>query len=651
MAEHSHHKVTKTQRNIYFLIVLCLRVFVVFSFLLVRPTHAYFPAAQETPQPQRREEPRLHIAGLDMSDFPFVQARLLTADPQSAPVIDLSALVVRENGVPITAYSTANVPVGIDVVFVIDANNMLLQIDDDSGRTRLAKVQESIGRYANNFMDPAGLDQVSIVAPSVDGQSVRWIARDVSQPSELVTAVNAYPETLPAESLRPNTPLNDMLLEALGHLAGGDAGRFRVVLLLTDGARLDQQLDFSTLVEQALVAQTPFFAAILGARADDNEIANVNRLFEPTRGRFLHMPQPEATDPFYRLWQQQGRQTQIEYTSLQRQSGTVELSVQLGNVRDSTTFEVTLAAPEVALDGLGESIERVGTSPDTLLPLLQPAAQPFTVLVTWPDGRPRRLAQLDFLVNDQAQPLPATLEGEQLSAGASGRYPLIWDISELDAGTYRLQVRVEDELGYQATSPVSEVEIAVTRPSPPTPTAAPTTAPLLPSITETMGDSWLWLLPLVGGLALLLFLVVRARRRAASSREATEQTAAGLPIRPAPTENQVAYIERLDAGGTPTGEQFLIAVSDLPGAVRTFHNITIGRDATAVDLVLDDAGVSRLHARIHGSTYEGYWLHDEGSAGGTYLNFERLGLAPRRLEHGDVIQFGRVMFRFVLTSS
>jgi hypothetical protein len=131
----------------------------------------------------------------------------------------------------------------------------------------------------------------------------------------------------------------------------------------------------------------------------------------------------------------------------------------------------------------------------------------------------------------------------------------------------------------------------------------------------------------------------------------TIQTAAGPPAnKPPPSETQVATIERLDAGGTPTGEQFLIADSALPAPALIFHNVTIGRDAAAVNIVLDDSSISRLHARIHGDAREGYWLHDEGSAGGTYLNFERLGLAPRLLEHGDVIQFGRVMFRFVLSS-
>jgi hypothetical protein len=130
----------------------------------------------------------------------------------------------------------------------------------------------------------------------------------------------------------------------------------------------------------------------------------------------------------------------------------------------------------------------------------------------------------------------------------------------------------------------------------------------------------------------------------------TIQTAGPPAQKPPPKETEVATIERLDAGGAPSGEQFLITGSALPGPALTFYNVTIGRDPAAVDIVLDDSSVSRLHARIHGDAREGYWLHDEGSAGGTYLNFERLGLAPRLLEHGDVIQFGRVMFRFVLSS-
>jgi pSer/pThr/pTyr-binding forkhead associated (FHA) protein len=78
----------------------------------------------------------------------------------------------------------------------------------------------------------------------------------------------------------------------------------------------------------------------------------------------------------------------------------------------------------------------------------------------------------------------------------------------------------------------------------------------------------------------------------------------------------------------------------LPGA-----NVILGRDPEQVDVVLTDSSVARLHARIR--QYEGsYWLYDEGSASGTFLNFDRLGLAPRRLADGDEIRLGRVRLLF-----
>ncbi len=80
----------------------------------------------------------------------------------------------------------------------------------------------------------------------------------------------------------------------------------------------------------------------------------------------------------------------------------------------------------------------------------------------------------------------------------------------------------------------------------------------------------------------------------------------------------------------------------------TAADVTIGRDAAAVDVVLDAPGVSRLHARIRRDAAGEYWLYDEGSEQGTFLNYERLGLAPRRLQHNDVVQLGALGLRFRL---
>jgi predicted component of type VI protein secretion system len=45
-----------------------------------------------------------------------------------------------------------------------------------------------------------------------------------------------------------------------------------------------------------------------------------------------------------------------------------------------------------------------------------------------------------------------------------------------------------------------------------------------------------------------------------------------------------------------------------------------------------------------------YRLYDEGSASGTYLNYEQLELAPQELADDDVIHIGRVQLRFHVTA-
>ena len=99
----------------------------------------------------------------------------------------------------------------------------------------------------------------------------------------------------------------------------------------------------------------------------------------------------------------------------------------------------------------------------------------------------------------------------------------------------------------------------------------------------------------------------------------------------------MAVLERL------TAEGHAVEAIELTAA-----DVTLGREAAAVEIVVDDPSVSRLHARIRRNQAGEYWLFDEGSVQGTALNFEPLGLAPRLLQHNDVIQVGRVALRFRL---
>jgi pSer/pThr/pTyr-binding forkhead associated (FHA) protein len=86
---------------------------------------------------------------------------------------------------------------------------------------------------------------------------------------------------------------------------------------------------------------------------------------------------------------------------------------------------------------------------------------------------------------------------------------------------------------------------------------------------------------------------------------------------------------------TANGEEYVLASETL-----------IGRAVTS-DLVLDDPGVSTRHARIIAPDAVTYDLEDLDSAGGTWLNGQRL--APRlrtRLADGDRLRIGGQELRF-----
>jgi len=71
---------------------------------------------------------------------------------------------------------------------------------------------------------------------------------------------------------------------------------------------------------------------------------------------------------------------------------------------------------------------------------------------------------------------------------------------------------------------------------------------------------------------------------------------------------------------------------------------TIGRDA-GNDIALDDQHVSRRHAMICRLQDGDYYLIDDGSANGSYVNASRISL-PMRLNDGDQLSIGSATLRF-----
>ncbi len=583
----------------------------------------------------------LALAEPDVSGFPQVRVHMRAVGPANAPLsqAELDNLRLRENGVPISEFDVRYVPVGADIIFVLDADTTLLLPDVDD-TARLEMVREAVGRYATRFMSPSGLDRVSVIVPNQANTRGEFLVQAATTPEDVINALATYDP----QNLAEAGPINEQVLAAITYAAEAQPnGRYQAILLLSEARRLSQFLAYPVLVADAQAAGVPIFVGILGPEAALEDIGNAAALADPTGGFYVHMPRAVRADTVYLRWQQESNQPQITYRSLLRESGVYSLTVNLGQVVAATELDLTIEPPEAAIV-LGKSvIRRAGTAVDTPLLELQPTVQPVPIQITWPDGRPRRLTRVEFRVNNVIQP---QLDGPQ--PDAAGVLTLHWRVHNADVGVYELAIMVEDELGYTAVADPLIVTVAVERPLPPTPTPAPTPTPppaaQVAALVALPRHTLLTILAGLGlaGLVLVMLRVYKRYRERLMRREAhAERYAALQRIR----QKKEAAIPATTDDPLPLTLLWLDETMQVKVRLPIdAENVTLGREAAAGQISLADRSVSPLHARIR-QRHGRYWLYDEGSESGTFLNHERLGLSPRPLADADLIQLARVSLR------
>jgi murein DD-endopeptidase MepM/ murein hydrolase activator NlpD len=216
------------------------------------------------------------------------------------------------------------------------------------------------------------------------------------------------------------------------------------------------------------------------------------------------------------------------------------------------------------------------------------------------------------LTDPQGRVVDESYPGAVVSAYSRMVYAVVDDPL---AGTWDVDVFGQDVLaGTTHFDAIVSSRVAVVTP---VPTEIPTVMPMVvvPQSAGGIGPALIFLVVAVGAVALLVLAATRGRMRTAT---------AGV--------TGVAKPRLVVRSGRLAGREFPVGAQEFI--------IGRGRDA---DLQLEGGIVSRRHTAVRSARGQ-FFLQDQGSTHGTYLNGQRVGAAT--LREGDVIRVGDVELEF-----
>lgn len=347
---------------------------------------------------------------------------------------------------------------------------------------------------------------------------------------------------------------------------------------------------------------------------------------------------------------------------------------------------------------------------DTPLSDITPATLPIQLNFIWPDNHPRTIQRVEYEVGGRTvvqDTEPFGTVDFPVESFDNGAYTVrVTALDELGLEGKAAPVSFTVQVVRPEPSPTPEPTATMTPIPAPTATTAASTAPgteatptddplviapmaptmafstTLPAIgllgygTLPSGDNMLFVgtrlipvTPLTIAIAVLPFVLIIAavvmltRRKQPAEDVFTKATEAAydstaFDSKPTMVE-QTAYELTEDATEPQVMVNFISPASlvyveggdHLPSKldIEGGREVRIGRKQAYCDVIIDDQRVSRLHASIVEKEDGKFYIKDEGSSGGTYVNRRKLRVNDMvELHHDDIINFNTVSYRFQL---
>jgi hypothetical protein len=605
-------------------------------------------------QDQNLSSATLYIA--DYSTFPKATALLDVFDTNGAFVSGLNpeAVSVVEDRQPLPLDSLTEVSIPLQLVIAVNQGEQL-DTRDATSISRFQRAAQVITQWAQTL--PADLpDDFSLVSQA--GPVINHATA-----SEFITGLNSF-----QPDFRAATPNLQSLSIAIDTVSAQTPrlGMKRAILFITPTmGDVNLAALMEPLLQRAIQNKIHVFVWLVDMENTftSTNAAVFNALAIQTGGSVFNFSGLEGFPDLESYFQPLRRIYTGTYTSRINTAGEHAVSIQatlpsgqLMSNEQKINLDIQPPNPIPLISSL--QITRQAPEEDPFnTEILLPVEQQIEIIIEFPDRHPRALTRTTLYVDGQIVDENTTEPFDKFT----------WDLSTYtSSGTHQLVVEAVDVLGLNKSSMSTPVTITVIKPP-----SGPIAFLAKYRNILTVGAI------IFAGIALTLILAsgrlqIPSLRAAQEARRAEAdpltqsiqvikeeplvpvESAAAVKIKKPRTKSKkteaaaksrkeaLALFIRLAADGQPA------AAIPIPVSEK---ETTFGTDPVQCDQIMDDPSIASVHARLRQTEDGGYLLLDNGSIAGTWVNYEPIPREGYRLAHGDMVNFGRLIYRFTLPTA
>lgn len=595
------------------------------------------------------------LSSPDLEEFPRISAFLDVRDTQGYFVSSLLAenVTITEDGEQLYAAELAELRPGAHIVVAVNPGPGF-DVSDTLGNTRYGLFNNAIvGWITMMAQDP--VDALSLVTPA------GLLSSRETDPNQWLSELQGY-----QPDFENTTPSLDVLSQAIDLAldAPPEEGMGRAVFFITPLLELESIDTLQNLTDRARQGQVRVYVAVIDAPDlfDSSFAGLMQTLPTQTGGQYFTFSGSEALPDFNTVFESPRRTYRLVYNSRVSTAGVHEFNVVIDSPQgqipsQQISYEIALRPPNPVIVSPPNQVLRA-VPPDVELTLenLAPKRQPIEMLVDFPDTIQRDIVHSVLYINDE-------VADENLAPPFD---QFVIDLDPFQASELvMLRVEATDELGLTGTSIDTPLQITVQPPR-------NDLSAMLARNTALVAGSAV----VVAGLVFFLILVIAGRIQPRLPGERTRKRAANLdPVTQplskmdlernrqalASTNGMITRLtrprrkqntEQLASAARSEPIAYLVRVSEedlsTQGKIIPMASleITFGSDPEGTNILVDDPAVEAHHARLWQDNEGVFYIADNDSVAGTWLNYAPVSPDGARLTHGDLVHIARNGFRF-----